>query len=105
MTPHTAPHAYAKETKMSKTNELTTLSFDTLATVAGGQNVDSHTTIGNGTILDRQYKSRTDDAYKMDMRQQACELKATTTERSLFGGERKVVDQQKVAACMEQYLK
>jgi hypothetical protein len=77
---------------------MITLSTTCLATVLGGINTDAKTTIGNGAVLDRTVKSRTDNAYRLDMIKQACDRKATTVEQGWFSTSEKV-DPQKSAAC------
>jgi hypothetical protein len=84
---------------MNQANDLTTISFDVLSGVAGGgPNTDSRTTVGDGVILDRTYKSRTDSSYKLDAIQAACDRKTTTTEKS-FWGDKQVADPAKAAQC------
>jgi hypothetical protein len=84
---------------MSQANELTTISFETLASVAGGAgNKDSHTTILDGAVLDRTTKERTNEGYKLDAIRQACDRQATTTTKGLFGST-DTIDQAKAAKC------
>ncbi|MEZ4358959.1 MAG: hypothetical protein R3B48_02180 [Kofleriaceae bacterium] len=84
---------------MSQAHDLTTISLDTLASVAGGAaNKDSRTTVLDGAVLDRTYKERTDDGYRLDAIRQACDRQATTTSRGLFGTT-ETVDQAKAAKC------
>lgn len=77
---------------------MITISTTQLATVCGGNNTDAKTTVGNGALLDRTVKSRTDNAYRLDMIKQACDRKATTVEQGWLSNSEKV-DQQKSATC------
>lgn len=73
---------------MTKSDSLATIDDAELGQVIGGlgdvnvgggnTNQDSSTTVGpGGIIMDRQFKQRTDDAYRQDAIRQACEQKHT----------------------------
>lgn len=48
-----------------------------VSTGGSNTNQDSSTTVGGGIVFDRQFKQRTDDAYRQDSIRQACEQKHT----------------------------
>ncbi|MEZ4358958.1 MAG: hypothetical protein R3B48_02175 [Kofleriaceae bacterium] len=90
---------------MSQAHDLTSISLDTLASVAGGAgNKDSRTTVLDGAVYERTSKERTDNSYRLDAIRQACDRQATTTSRGLFGTT-ETVDQAQAGKCFQDAIK